>query len=265
MARSHSSASGVSAESIRYILVGLVTASALLHFYYDGFIWKVRETQTRSMLGIDGSGVNGGIERRRLPVWTPHALRWAALVVPFTALCAAQLMGRVVPPLEKTQKVVEVLPRDWKAQLNYGIALQDNNQLDQAISRYRAALDLNPKLAEAEAQLGWALSLNGDLDGAVMHCERALELNPKDAKTEFILAGVLAAQERFDRARTHYERSIEIAPKFSAAHKELADLLTATGDFNPAIRHYNEAIRLRPDFAEAKQHLTVAKRLAGQN
>ena len=38
------------------VLIGIVTASALLHFYYDGFIWKVRETQTRTMLGIEGTG-----------------------------------------------------------------------------------------------------------------------------------------------------------------------------------------------------------------
>ena len=44
--------SGVNADWIRNSLIGVVTASALLHFYYDGFIWKVRETQTRSMLGI---------------------------------------------------------------------------------------------------------------------------------------------------------------------------------------------------------------------
>src|SRR5207302_6920561 len=49
--------SAISAEWIRHGLIGVVTASALLHFYYDGFIWKVRETQTRAMLGIEGAGV----------------------------------------------------------------------------------------------------------------------------------------------------------------------------------------------------------------
>lgn len=255
---------GISAESIRYTLIGLVTASALLHFYYDGFIWKVRETQTRSMLGIDGSGLAGPAQQRSWPLWTAHSFRWAALVLPFTALCAAQLMGRVVPALEKTQKVAEVLPQDAKAQVNYGIALQDNNQFGQAIAHYRSALDLDPKSSEAEARLGSALSLSGEFSEAITHCERALQLNPKDATTEFILAGIFAYQERLDLARTHYERSIALDAKFPAAHKELADLLTATGEFDPAIQHYNEALRLKPDFVEAKQHLAVAQRLGGR-
>ena len=37
------------------MLTGLLAASALLHFYYDGFIWgKVRERTTRQSLGLSG-------------------------------------------------------------------------------------------------------------------------------------------------------------------------------------------------------------------
>src|SRR6266513_5475191 len=82
--------SSAAVEWIKHGLIGVVTASALLHFYYDGFIWKVRETQTRSMLGIDGAGVSAPT-RRRLPGWAAHSLRWAALAIPFALLCAAQL------------------------------------------------------------------------------------------------------------------------------------------------------------------------------
>ena len=34
---------GLSSQTLSRSLTGLLTASALLHFYYDGFIWKVRE------------------------------------------------------------------------------------------------------------------------------------------------------------------------------------------------------------------------------
>ena len=34
------------------MLTGLLTASALLHFYYDGFIWKVREPAVGESLGV---------------------------------------------------------------------------------------------------------------------------------------------------------------------------------------------------------------------
>src|SRR5437660_11154939 len=41
-------------DTIKRILTGVVTASTLLHFYYDGFIWKVRERSTRQSLGLAG-------------------------------------------------------------------------------------------------------------------------------------------------------------------------------------------------------------------
>ena len=74
--------SAITAEWIRHGLIGVVTASALLHFYYDGFIWKVREAQTRTMLGIEGAGATALASPRFWPAWVRHSLRWAALVIP---------------------------------------------------------------------------------------------------------------------------------------------------------------------------------------
>ncbi len=254
--------SGVSADSIRYTLVGLVTASALLHFYYDGFIWKVRETQTRSMLGIDGTGLAATIEPRRWPLWTAHSLRWAALIVPFGALCATQLLGRVVPPLERYGKVVEVLPRDAKAQLNYGKALHDAGRIREALARYDQALSRDSSLTEAEflSALGW--SDLEEWDKALTHYERALSLDSRSAKTEVNLAGTLVRIGKPDEARRHYERSLELNPKLEFAHKNLADLLSNAGEYDAAISHYLEALRINPNFRAAKDNLSFARSLA---
>jgi len=76
---------GVSADVIRHSLIGLVTASALLHSYYDRFIWKVRETQTRAMLGIDGRSssqtvpCNAALDRTRLTLGGTGDAGWFRL------------------------------------------------------------------------------------------------------------------------------------------------------------------------------------------
>src|SRR5205085_5400286 len=127
-------------------------------------IWKVRETQSRAMLGIEGAGASPVAAARLLPTWVRHSLRWAALVIPFGALCAAQLVGRVVPPLERTAKVAEVLPQDAQAQLNYGKALHEAGRVAEAVGKYEFAIRRNPALAEAEFYLGLAWSDLGDLD-----------------------------------------------------------------------------------------------------
>ena len=256
--------SGASVEWMRHALVGIVTASALLHFYYDGFIWKVRETQTRSMLGIDGSGAATAAVRRAVPVWALHSLRWAALIIPFSALCAAQLFGRVVPPIERTSKVAEVLPRDPQAQLNYGKALHQAGRVKDALPKYEFAVAHDPSLAEAQFFLGLAWSDLGDLDQALQHYDRAVTLDPKSGKYEVNLAGVLVAKGQPAEARRRYEHSLTLDPNLQIAHKELADLLTGSGEFEEAIAHYEAALRIQPDFTQAKENLGFARSLSGR-
>jgi Tfp pilus assembly protein PilF len=255
--------SAITIEGIRHGLIGVVTASALLHFYYDGFIWKVRETQTRTMLGIEGAGAAALASSRFWPAWFRHSVRWAALVIPFGALCATQLVGRVVPEIERTAKVAEVLPQDAQAQFNYGKALHKAGHVEDAIGRYELALRKQPSLAEAEFFLGLALSDQGDVDRAIEHYERSLLLDPKNGKCESNLAGILVSKGMRAEARRRYEHSLSVQPDLQIAHKELADILCGDGEYDSAIAHYEEALRIQPDFKEAKQNLSFARTLAG--
>ena len=255
--------SAITVEGIRHGLIGVVTASALLHFYYDGFIWKVRETQTRTMLGIEGAGAAPLAPARFWPAWFRHSLRWVALVIPFGALCATQLVGRVVPRIERTAKVAEVLPQDAQAQLDYGKALHEAGRVDEAISRYEFAISKKPSLAEAEFGLGDAWKDRGDLDRAVEHYERSLLLDPKNGKCEVNLAGILVSKGLLAEARRRYEHSLSVQPDLQVAHKELADILCGDGEYDSAIAHYQEALRIQPDFKEAKQNLSFARTLVG--
>lgn len=256
--------SAISAEWIRHGLIGVVTASALLHFYYDGFIWKVREPQTRTMLGIEGAGAAALASPRLWPAWVRHSLRWAALVIPFGALCATQLAGRVVPAIERTAKVAEVLPRDPKAQLNYGKALHDAGRVQEAIAKYEFAISHDPSLAEAEFCLGVAWKDLGDLDQSQQHYERSLALDPKNGKCESNLANVLLAKGLRAEARQHYEHSLSLSPVLQIAHKELGDILVGEGEYRAAIAHYEAALRIQPDFEEARQNLSFARSFVGK-
>src|SRR5256714_1963078 len=256
--------SAVTAEWIRHGLIGVVTASALLHFYYDGFIWKVREPQTRTMLGIEGACAAALASPRLWPAWVRHTLRWAALVIPFGALCATQLAGRVVPAIERRAKVAEILPNDAKAQLNYGKALHEAGRVQEAIAKYEFAIALDPSLAEAEFCLGMAWKDLGDFDQSQQHYERSLALDPKNGKCESNLANVLLAKGLRAEARQHYEHSLSLSPVLQIAHKELGDILCGEGEYRAAIAHYEAALRIQPDFVEARQNLSFARSLAGR-
>src|SRR5207244_11041542 len=63
--------SNIGIDTVKRVLTGVVTASVLLHFYYDGFIWKVREKSTRQSLGI-GGGTADVSTSAFLPSWAGH-------------------------------------------------------------------------------------------------------------------------------------------------------------------------------------------------
>src|SRR5437660_11646627 len=73
--------SSIGTESVKTILAGVVTASALLHFYYDGFIWKVREKSTRQSLGISGGGTANVSTNAFLPSWALPGAQWVGVFV----------------------------------------------------------------------------------------------------------------------------------------------------------------------------------------
>jgi lipoprotein NlpI len=256
--------SAITIEWIRHGLIGVVTASALLHFYYDGFIWKVREPETRTMLGIGGVGAGALASRRLWPPWARHSLRWAALVLPFGALCAAQLVGRVVPPVERSAKVAEVLPQDAEAQFNYGKALYEAGRVQEAIAKYEFAIATKPGFSEAEFCLGGAWYNLGEFDRALHHFERSFQLDSKNGKCEIFLAQTLVLIGRRQEARAHFEHSFLLHSDLHIAHKEFADLLRDAGEYEAAIAHYEAALRIQPDFVEAKQNLSFARSLTGR-
>src|SRR5213593_2224130 len=76
----------IDVDTVKRVLTGVVAASGLLHFYYDGFIWKVRERSTRESLGLTG-GAAAVLSSDFLPSWLLHGLKWVAVfVIPLAAL-----------------------------------------------------------------------------------------------------------------------------------------------------------------------------------
>src|SRR5205823_13637799 len=67
-------------DTIKRVLTGVVSASAVLHFYHDGFIWKVRASSTRQSLGLSG-GTAEILPRGIFHGWLLHGAKWAAAFV----------------------------------------------------------------------------------------------------------------------------------------------------------------------------------------
>src|SRR5437763_8744205 len=146
------SKSYVGIEAVKRILTGVVTASALLHFHYDGFLWKVREKSTRQSLGISG-GTADVMMNRLFPSWALHGVKWVAVfVIPLAALWFAEVHS-AAGKLERLGATVPDLPSWVRAHSNYATAMQEAGRTDEAAGQFSAALRLNPGSAKTHVKL----------------------------------------------------------------------------------------------------------------
>nr|WP_318731648.1 tetratricopeptide repeat protein [Roseofilum sp. Belize Diploria] len=60
----------------------------------------------------------------------------------------------------------------------FGVVLQQEGLLEEAIAQYREALRLNPQLAQVYVNLGVALMDRGDREGAISAYQQALQVDP---------------------------------------------------------------------------------------
>src|SRR5206468_12002694 len=130
-------------ETIQRVLTGVVAASTLLHFYYDGFIWKVREKSTRESLGISGGAVTVR-SNEFLPSWLLHGLKWVAVfVIPLGALWIGQTRGPG-PILQRAGWIVADLPLGATPRFEYATRLKAAGRFDEAAQQFLVGLRFSP-------------------------------------------------------------------------------------------------------------------------
>ncbi|HEY2382658.1 MAG TPA: tetratricopeptide repeat protein [Terriglobia bacterium] len=264
------------------IVASIVTSAALLHYYLDGFIWKIRETGTGEALGVR-TATEPAQWVSLTPAWGWQALLWPLFIVPAVILGAVESRG-AVPPMQVYEDVYDAFPNSPLA--NYQIArqLQEEGQLREAKVHYEKALALGPDMlpahiflgvlladqqdpaaarphferalktdprnSEVHNDLGIVLDELGDLPGAKFHLERAVALDTRYSLAEDNLGMVLAKMGDFAGARIHQERAVQIDPQFADAQYQLGSTMAKLGDLDGAVKHFQEALRLDPE-----QHL----------
>jgi tetratricopeptide (TPR) repeat protein len=242
--------SSIGIDVVKRILTGVVTASALLHFYYDGFIWKVREKSTRQSLGIAGGTADvslGGF----LPGWAWHGAKWVAIfVIPVWMLWFAEIRSDR-GKLERLGSIVADLPTSARAHVNYGTELQEAGRADEAAKEFAEAIRLNPGSAKAHVNLGSLLTAKGELDDAQSHFEKALRIEPSNAEYHSGYAFLLDQLGRKDQAAAECETAIRLAPKSPQAHYGYGAFLEKHGQPEEAIAKYRQALQYDPNHLDA--------------
>jgi protein O-mannosyl-transferase len=105
---------------------------------------------------------------------------------------------------------------------NLGIIFLDKGQLDEAVSKLQAAIDLRPENAPAHDNLAKALLKKGQVAEAMVHYRKFLELEPANVEARNTVGTALIQQGHVREALDQWQEALAIQPENGNAASNLA-------------------------------------------
>jgi Flp pilus assembly protein TadD len=249
-------AESIAPSAAKSALLVLLLTSTALHFYFDGFIWKVSERATQQNLGIVGAG--------RPRTYVPglvHTAKWgavAALILLLAWIEFSRPTGRayddeawVDRALTWTPDVPELLVKSGQTRLARG-------DLTSALDAARRAAQVRPSSAEGESLLADVLAASHDFSGARLAAERAVVLDSTSAGAWYQIGLSCIQLHDFPAAERALQHSIALNPNSAETHFQLGNVYFSTDRTGLAEQSYRRTISLAPLLARGHSNLGAA-------
>ena len=233
-------------EQLITILLALGGTSTFLHYYFDGFIWKVRQKKTRQALALEEHS------SMKLPATpdskTPFSiLHSSAHAIVFCApICVLGILETQHDSSNSKTTVLESIrdlaPELPDAHVNLAMSYQEEGRLEEAITSFLSALELEPETAETHTNLAFAHQLSGNPRKAILEYEKAIKLNPSQEDAHLGLAILLMETNDPslpESAESHLLHTIKIAPENLNAQLQLGKLYSQTNKLADAIKRFD--------------------------
>jgi tetratricopeptide (TPR) repeat protein len=164
----------------------------------------------------------------------------------------AKSLGMFALQLELTERSINIASDDAWSWVQYGDALLNMGQFDNALSAFEQA---DAFAAGVVAKTGRAevLKAKGLLDDALAAYEEVIALHPEDVVAKTGRAEVLKAKGLLDDALAAYEEVIALHPEDVVAKNGGAEVLKTKGLLDDALAAYEKVIALHPENAIAKR------------
>lgn len=243
-------------DDARQWLIAAFVTSSFLHFYYDGFIWKVSERKTQDNL-IDAPAPSFD---RFVPSFI-HAGKWAMLLAIAATLIGAERMyasadgarqqamlaalTKLTPNVPEAKSLaVQLAGASADEEYAKGLAALQQGDAGGAIAPLRASVKLDSQHAQAHVQLGDAFLALNKPSAAVDAYRRALELRPEAPEVRVALAEALMKSNEPSAAEQVLRDGLAIDPESPELHFTLGLILKATRGSTAAEPHLERAREL---------------------
>jgi tetratricopeptide (TPR) repeat protein len=177
--------------------------------------------------------------------------------------------------------VIKLAPKDARAWVNFGVALNRQNKTRDALSAWTKAIELDPTLAGAHFNIGLARVRANEFAEAIIPLRRALMLEqdnegarralvlaliglerfqeasreiaqllvrvPRDAKLLELAAQTFMQQDRYSEAAIVLKRRLDSGDETSQLWAQYGDALDGVSRTPEALEAYKKAVELAPD------------------
>ena len=127
------------------------------------------------------------------------------------------------------------------------------SRLDEVITEFNRAIELDPDLPVAYQGLSRAVTFKGDLDEALRLIRRAIELGPGDADNLLFLATVLHQKGDAEGAVRAAEQAIDLNPLRPAYYsRHYAEILWGAGRYAESLEQSEDCLRKAPKFTHCE-------------
>jgi tetratricopeptide (TPR) repeat protein len=139
--------------------------------------------------------------------------------------------------------------------LKQGNSYFRNNQLDEAIQKYKESLSIQPDCAETLYNIGVVYLKCDQPDKAIGFLNHVIELQPDHDQAYNNLGIACQKLDQTKRAIDYFQKAIDIKPESQKSLYNLGNALKNDQQFEKAIHVYHKAITIQPNFPECLNNL----------
>jgi tetratricopeptide (TPR) repeat protein len=155
--------------------------------------------------------------------------------------------GRDDDAIEKYKRAIEIDPFFATAYNNWGVLYERQNRHDDAVKEFKAAIARNSKFTAAYDNWGLVLAKQQKYTDAVDKYQQALEANPLDGRAHDFWGSALSAQKQYDPAIEQYKMALSTNPSDAGAYRRWADALACEKHPDEAVAMYQKSVAADPE------------------
>jgi Bardet-Biedl syndrome 4 protein len=157
-------------------------------------------------------------------------------------------VGETTRAFEYLRSSLDLDPRNPKTILAAGSIIQDHNDTDMALLKYRVAAVQTPYNAQLWSNIGMCFFSKKKLVAAIACLKRALYLDPFEWIVAYNLGLLHLNTGQYASAFHYLSASLNLKPNYSSGFMYLGITLAKLNDINNSCAAYEKALAIEPDF-----------------